>query len=93
MGRDVDLAEECTRHAYAAALRSWPTSGVPDRPGAGLAALAPLAAVPALATYSYLSAASADFLADRLAEVEREADHVNPDARGASLSRCAEMGP
>ncbi|SDR87597.1 RNA polymerase sigma factor [Microlunatus soli] len=38
--RDLDLAEECTQDAYAQALRSWPTSGVPDRPGAWLTTVA-----------------------------------------------------
>jgi predicted RNA polymerase sigma factor len=36
--------------------------GLRDGPGAGLDALAPLLADPALATYSYLSAVRADFL-------------------------------
>ncbi|MEV4349783.1 DUF6596 domain-containing protein [Actinoplanes sp. NPDC049596] len=34
--RDLDLAEECTQDAYAQALRSWPRSGIPERPGAWL---------------------------------------------------------
>ncbi|XVV10995.1 RNA polymerase sigma factor [Actinoplanes sp. CA-131856] len=38
--RDLDLAEECTQEAYAQALRTWPSSGVPDRPGAWLTQVA-----------------------------------------------------
>lgn len=34
--RDLDLAEECTQDAYVQALRTWPATGVPDRPGAWL---------------------------------------------------------
>ncbi len=34
--RDLDLAEECTQDAYAQALRTWPVTGVPERPGAWL---------------------------------------------------------
>jgi RNA polymerase sigma-70 factor (ECF subfamily) len=34
--RDLDLAEECAQEAYAQALRTWPRTGVPDRPGAWL---------------------------------------------------------
>ena len=34
--RDLDLAEESVQDAYAAALDSWPRTGVPDRPGAWL---------------------------------------------------------
>ncbi|MFF5079287.1 RNA polymerase sigma factor [Actinoplanes sp. NPDC000266] len=38
--RDLDLAEECTQEAYAQALRTWPSSGIPDRPGAWLTQVA-----------------------------------------------------
>jgi RNA polymerase sigma factor (sigma-70 family) len=34
--RDLDRAEECAQDAYAQALRTWPETGVPDRPGAWL---------------------------------------------------------
>ncbi|KRC61150.1 RNA polymerase subunit sigma-24 [Agromyces sp. Root81] len=34
--RDLDLAEECVQDAYAQAMESWASSGVPDRPGAWL---------------------------------------------------------
>ncbi|HEY0137753.1 MAG TPA: sigma factor [Nannocystis sp.] len=34
--RDVGLAEELAQDALVAALQQWPTSGVPDRPGAWL---------------------------------------------------------
>ncbi len=34
--RDLDLAEECAQEAYVAALQTWPTQGVPSRPGAWL---------------------------------------------------------
>ncbi|HEY2794322.1 MAG TPA: sigma-70 family RNA polymerase sigma factor [Micromonosporaceae bacterium] len=35
-GGDWDLAEECAQEAYAAALQSWPTTGMPDAPLAWL---------------------------------------------------------
>jgi RNA polymerase sigma factor (sigma-70 family) len=38
--RDLDLAEECAQDAYAQALRVWPETGVPDRPGAWLTTIA-----------------------------------------------------
>jgi RNA polymerase sigma-70 factor (ECF subfamily) len=57
---------------YDVLLRLWPSPvvelnravaiGMRDGPGAGLDALSPLLADPALATYGYLSAARADFL-------------------------------
>jgi RNA polymerase sigma-70 factor (ECF subfamily) len=37
---DWDLAEECAQDAFAQALRTWPTSGVPDNPGAWLTTVA-----------------------------------------------------
>lgn len=40
MLRDVPLAEELTQDTLVAALEDWPTSGVPDRPGAWLMATA-----------------------------------------------------
>jgi RNA polymerase sigma-70 factor (ECF subfamily) len=38
--RDLDLAEECAQEAFAAALETWPRSGVPDRSGAWLTRVA-----------------------------------------------------
>jgi RNA polymerase sigma factor (sigma-70 family) len=40
MVRDVGLAEELAQDALVAALEDWPTSGVPDNPGAWLMATA-----------------------------------------------------
>jgi RNA polymerase sigma-70 factor (ECF subfamily) len=38
--RDLDLAQECAQEAYAQALRTWPSAGVPTRPGAWLTTVA-----------------------------------------------------
>jgi RNA polymerase sigma factor (sigma-70 family) len=40
MLRDVPLAEDLTQEALIAALEHWPTSGVPEQPGAWLMAIA-----------------------------------------------------
>jgi predicted RNA polymerase sigma factor len=40
MVRDVGIAEELTQDALVAALEQWPESGVPDKPGAWLMAVA-----------------------------------------------------
>ena len=37
---DIDLAEECVQDAYARALATWSTSGIPSRPGAWLTTVA-----------------------------------------------------
>lgn len=38
--RDVQLAEDAIAEAHAAALESWPTAGIPDRPGAWITTVA-----------------------------------------------------
>ena len=38
--RDIDLAEECVQDAYAKALTSWRTDGIPAKPGAWLTTVA-----------------------------------------------------
>ncbi len=38
--RDLDLAEECVQDAYARALDTWGTGGIPARPGAWLTTVA-----------------------------------------------------
>ena len=40
MLRDVPLAEDLTQEALLAALERWPTTGVPEKPGAWLMATA-----------------------------------------------------
>src|SRR5687767_16030622 len=40
MVRDVGLAEELAQDALVAALKQWPASGIPDKPGAWLMAAA-----------------------------------------------------
>ena len=37
---DLDLAEECVQDAYARALDTWGTAGIPARPGAWLTTVA-----------------------------------------------------
>ena len=43
--RDLDAAEEAVQDAYVQALRTWGSSGVPDRPGAWLTTVARRAAL------------------------------------------------
>ncbi len=38
--RDIDLAEECVQDAYARALATWSTDGIPAKPGAWLTTVA-----------------------------------------------------
>lgn len=46
--RDLDLAEECVQEAYAAALRAWGSTGIPDNPAAWLTTTARRRAIDAI---------------------------------------------
>ncbi len=48
VARDLDLAEECVQEAYAAALRRWASSGIPDNPAAWLTTTAKRRAIDAI---------------------------------------------
>ena len=37
---DIDMAEECVQDAYARALATWPSAGIPAKPGAWLTTVA-----------------------------------------------------
>ncbi len=56
VARDLDLAEECVQEAYASALRSWATSGIPDNPAAWLTTAARRRAIDAIRRDSALRA-------------------------------------
>ena len=80
VARDLDLAEECVQEAYAAALRAWALSGIPDNPAAWLTAIAKRRAIDALRHEQALRT--------RLPLL------VEPDARGetADAEKLAEPG-
>ncbi|MGC5318763.1 RNA polymerase sigma factor [Micromonospora arida] len=89
---DLDLAEEVTSEAIEAALRHWPTDGVPSRPGAWLLTTARRRAVDRLRRDRVL----ATRLAVLQAEAERadhappaDADRDLPDDRLALFFTCA----
>ena len=54
--RDLDLAEECVQEAYASALRTWGTTGIPDNPAAWLTTAARRRAIDAIRRDSALRA-------------------------------------
>jgi len=68
---DWDLAEECAEEAFAEALRSWPASGIPARPGAWLTTVAGNRAIDRLRR--------ATRGAELLQQVGREALHPDTD--------------
>ncbi|QMU70514.1 RNA polymerase sigma factor [Streptacidiphilus sp. P02-A3a] len=68
--RDVGIAEELAQDALVAALEQWPTTGVPDRPGAWLTATAKHRAVDLVRRR--------ETYARKLAEVGRTLEDVPP---------------
>ncbi len=60
--RDVDLAEQLVQDAFVGALEQWPTTGIPDQPGAWLLAAARHRAVDALRRAGRLQRAEQDLL-------------------------------
>jgi RNA polymerase sigma factor (sigma-70 family) len=48
VARDLDLAEECVQEAYAAAMKTWVSAGLPDNPAAWLTTTAKRRAIDAI---------------------------------------------
>jgi len=82
---DIDLAEECVQDAYARALTTWRTKGVPDRPGAWLTTVARRRAVDVLRRRSTHDRILPDLMADG-----RDDD---PDSDGAAAGETASDVP
>jgi len=78
MMRDVGRAEELAQDALVVALETWPTSGVPDNPGAWLMATAKRRAIDELRRRKLLERKHEE-LAHEL-ELERQLQTADPDA-------------
>ncbi|MGW4199894.1 RNA polymerase sigma factor [Streptomyces sp. NPDC004726] len=76
--RDVGIAEEIAQDALVAALEQWPRSGVPERPGAWLTAVAKRRAIDLVRRK--------ETYARKLAEVGRALEDVPPPAEPALLT-------
>ncbi|MEV5257125.1 DUF6596 domain-containing protein [Streptomyces anulatus] len=85
---DLDLAEEVTSEAIEAALRHWPTEGVPARPGAWLLTTARRRAVDRLRR----DQAYAARLAVLAADAERAEPAPAPDASGLGFGSGSGSG-
>lgn len=72
-GGDLGMAEDATQDAFVAALRSWPTDGIPGRPGAWLTAAARRKALDAVRRAATLQA-KLPLVAERSSPAE-EPDH------------------
>ena len=76
--RDVGLAEELAQDALVAALQQWPESGVPDKPGAWLMAVAKRRAVDVIRRQATLSRKYEE-LASALATESADEEHADLD--------------
>ncbi|HEX9338205.1 MAG TPA: sigma-70 family RNA polymerase sigma factor [Pseudonocardiaceae bacterium] len=72
--RDLDLAEECTQDAFEQALRTWPATGVPDRPTGWLTTVARNRALDVLRRESVLRKALPLLVPDRSVPGPDDAD-------------------
>jgi RNA polymerase sigma-70 factor, ECF subfamily len=99
--RDVGLAEELAQDALVAALERWPETGVPDNPGAWLAAVARHRAVDRLRRRALLERKHEELGRALAAEQERapaepevgERDEVGDDLLGLLFVACHPVLP
>lgn len=86
VARDLDLAEECVQEAYAAAIQTWPGSGVPDNPAAWITTTARRRAVDAIrrdsALRSRLPLLVVPGEADEEVRVQKTTDALSDDPGG-----------
>jgi RNA polymerase sigma-70 factor (ECF subfamily) len=85
--RDIDLAEECVQDAYAQALATWPTDGVPRAPGSWLTTVARRRAIDVIRREQTLRRKLPLLVADD-AEPERVAGSDFPDDRLRLIFTC-----
>jgi RNA polymerase sigma-70 factor (ECF subfamily) len=76
--RDVGTAEELAQDALVVALEQWPASGIPERPGAWLMAVARNRALDRLRRVKVAERKHAEL--GRVIEMEQEFDAPDPDA-------------
>jgi RNA polymerase sigma factor (sigma-70 family) len=83
--RDLDLAEECVQDAFAQALTTWETQGVPARPGAWLTTVANRRALDLLRREATLRRALPLLVIDDEPSTQ---DHGYPDDRLRLICTC-----
>ncbi len=90
VARDLDLAEECVQDAYAQALRTWASRGIPASPGAWLTTVARRRAMDVLRRDATLRRALPLLLIDDRASPEAEIaeDHIGDDRLRLVFTCC-----
>src|ERR1700746_819100 len=79
---DLDLAEEAMHEAFAAAMESWPQTGIPDKPRPWLISTARFKAIDGMRRRARFDAAQTNlalYLETRINEATEEADEIEDD--------------
>src|SRR6516164_197592 len=88
---DLDLAEESMHEAFAAALESWPQTGVPNNPRPWLISTARFKAIDKIRRRARFDAAQTDLirhLETRINETSQEADEIDDDRLRLIFTCC-----
>src|SRR5215813_8515282 len=86
---DLDLAEEAMHEAFAAALESWPKTGIPDKPRPWLISTARFKAIDAMRRRARFDGAQKDLVAHMEARIsENEDDEEIEDDRLRLIFTC-----
>src|SRR5215831_17334589 len=76
---DLDLAEEAMHEAFAAALESWPKTGIPDKPRPWLISTARFKAIDAIRRRARFEGAQKDLVAHMEARISEVPPGENED--------------
>jgi RNA polymerase sigma-70 factor (ECF subfamily) len=88
---DLDLAEESMHEAFAAALESWPRTGIPDNPRPWLISTARFKAIDGIRRRARFDAAQTDlalYLETRINETPPEEDEIEDDRLRLIFTCC-----
>jgi RNA polymerase sigma-70 factor (ECF subfamily) len=88
---DLDLAEESMHEAFAAALETWPQTGIPDKPRPWLISTARFNAIDGMRRRARFDAAQTDLalhLETRINETTQEADEIDDDRLRLIFTCC-----
>jgi len=88
---DLELAEEAMHEAFAAAMESWPQTGIPDKPRPWLISTARFKAIDGMRRRARFDAAQTDlalYLETRINEATEEADEIEDDRLRLIFTCC-----
>lgn len=88
---DLDLAEESMHEAFAAALETWPRTGIPDKPRPWLISTARFKAIDGIRRRARFDAAQTDlalYLDAQIRETTQEADEIEDDRLRLIFTCC-----